>query len=124
MCIYCCKIKCANSFDISDIYSKLNVTTNYRNYITNDTLVIKQHIQLTIFDTHYHTRCHYLGDLTLAFHLRLDMDKSWMTLGKTPHGRISRQYFDGVKMFLDFAKAVGDLNDNIPCPCKNCVNFY
>jgi hypothetical protein len=47
-----------------------------------------------------------------------------MTLGKTPHGRMSRQYLDGVKMFLDFAKAVGDLNGNIPCPCKNCVNFY
>ena len=76
MYIYCCKIKCVNSCDISDIYSKLNVTTNYRNYTTNDKLVIKKHTQLTIFDTHYNTRCHYLGDLTLTFHVRLDMDKS------------------------------------------------
>jgi hypothetical protein len=124
MYIYCCKIKCVNSCDISDICSKLNVTTNYRNYTINDIFVIKQHTLLTISDTHYNTRCHYLGDLTPTFHVQSDMDKSWMTLGKTPHGKMSQQYFDGVKMFLDFAKAVGDLNGNIPCLCKNCVNFY
>ena len=68
--------------------------------------------------------CHYLGDLTLTFHVRSNMNKSWMTLGKTPHGRMSQQYFDGVKRFLDFAKMVGDVNGNIMCLCKNCVNFY
>ena len=57
--------------------------------------------------------CHYLGDLTLTFHVRSNMNKSWMTLGKTPHGRMSQQYFDGVKRFLDFAKMVGDVNGNI-----------
>ena len=52
------------------------------------------------------------------------MDKSWITLGKTADGRLSQQYSKGVMSFLNFAKAVGDKNGNIPCPCRNCVNFY
>ena len=51
LCVYCCKTKCMNSCDISDICGKLNVTTNYRHYTTKDTHVIKQNTQHTIFDT-------------------------------------------------------------------------
>ena len=52
------------------------------------------------------------------------MDKSWMTMGKTPDGRLSRPYIEGVNAFINFAKAVVDLSGNIPYPCIHCVNCY
>ncbi|XP_058211822.1 uncharacterized protein LOC131324005 [Rhododendron vialii] len=50
------------------------------------------------------------------------MDKSWMKLGSTAHGRTSQLYFDGVNSFLEYAAAVGDRQGNILCPCRKCVN--
>jgi hypothetical protein len=55
---------------------------------------------------------------------KLDMDKSWMTLGRTTNGRMNPQYFQGVDLFINFAKAVVDKNGNIQCPCLNCLNIY
>ena len=52
------------------------------------------------------------------------MDKSWMTMGKTPDGRLSHSYIEGVNAFINFARAVVDLNGNIPCLCIHYVNFY
>ena len=52
------------------------------------------------------------------------MDKSWMTMGKTPDGRLSHPYIEGVNAFINSARAVVDLNGNIPCPCIHCVNCY
>ncbi|KAG5553223.1 hypothetical protein RHGRI_011176 [Rhododendron griersonianum] len=43
--------------------------------------------------------------------LHLVMDKSWMKLGSTAHGRTSQPYFDGVNSFLEYAAAVGDRQD-------------
>ena len=45
-------------------------------------------------------------------------------MGKTPDGRLSRPYIEGVNAFINFAKAVVDLSGNIPCPCIHCVNCY
>ncbi|XP_030936487.1 uncharacterized protein LOC115961691 [Quercus lobata] len=52
------------------------------------------------------------------------MDKSWMTMGKTPDGRLSHPYIEGVNAFINSARAVVDLSGNIPCPCIHCVNCY
>ncbi|XP_057461897.1 uncharacterized protein LOC130752117 [Actinidia eriantha] len=52
------------------------------------------------------------------------MDKNWMKMGLTADGRTSRPYFDGVSLFIQFARAVIDRQGNIPCPCLKCVNFY
>ena len=45
-------------------------------------------------------------------------------MGKTPDGRLSRPYIEGVNAFINFAKTVVDLSGNIPCPCIHCVNCY
>ncbi|XP_028061671.1 uncharacterized protein LOC114265135 [Camellia sinensis] len=50
------------------------------------------------------------------------MDKSWIALGSTVDGRISRAYNDGVISFLRFAMAVIDRDGKILCPCQKCVN--
>ncbi|KAK9984633.1 hypothetical protein SO802_034158 [Lithocarpus litseifolius] len=52
------------------------------------------------------------------------MDKSWMTMGKTTDGRLSQPYIEGVNAFINFARAIVDLSDNILCPCIHCVNCY
>ncbi|KAK9990796.1 hypothetical protein SO802_025781 [Lithocarpus litseifolius] len=52
------------------------------------------------------------------------MDKSWMTIGKTPDARLSHSYIEGVNAFINFTRAVVDLSGNIPCSCIHCVNFY
>ncbi|GFZ06764.1 DEAD-box protein abstrakt [Actinidia rufa] len=52
------------------------------------------------------------------------MDKNWMKMGLIADGRISRPYFDGLSLFIQFARAVIDGQGNIPCPCLKCVNFY
>ncbi|XP_050289827.1 uncharacterized protein LOC126727977 [Quercus robur] len=52
------------------------------------------------------------------------MDKSWMTMGKTPDGRLSHPYIEEVNAFINFAKAVVNLSSNILCPCIHCVNCY
>ena len=52
------------------------------------------------------------------------MDKSWMTMGKTPDDRLSHPYIEGVNVFINSAKAVVGLSDNILCPCIRCVNCY
>ena len=52
------------------------------------------------------------------------MDKSWMTMGKTPDGRLSHPYIEGVNAFINSARAIVDLSGNIPCPRIHCVNFY
>jgi hypothetical protein len=44
------KIKCVNSSNMSNIYDKLNFTTNYTYFITTDTYFIKQHTHITFFD--------------------------------------------------------------------------
>ena len=40
-----------------------------------------------------------------------------MTMGKTPDGRLSHPYIEGVNAFINSARAVVDLSGNIPCPC-------
>ena len=52
------------------------------------------------------------------------MDKSWMIMGKTPNGRLSHPYIEGVNAFINFVKVVVDLSGNIPYPCIHCVNCY
>ncbi|XP_050289784.1 uncharacterized protein LOC126727931 [Quercus robur] len=52
------------------------------------------------------------------------MDKSWMIVGKTPDGKLSHLYIEGVNTFINFARAVVDLSDNILCPCIHSVNCY
>ena len=47
-----------------------------------------------------------------------------MTMGKTPDGRLSHPYIEGVNAFINSARAVVDLSGNIPCPCIHCVNCY
>ena len=44
-----------------------------------------------------------------------------MIMGKTPDGRLSRPYIEGVNAFINFARAVVDLSGNIPCPCIHCA---
>ena len=50
------------------------------------------------------------------------MDKSWIALGSSVDGRISRTYYDGVISFLRFAMAVIDRDGKILCPSRKCVN--
>ena len=52
------------------------------------------------------------------------MDKSWMTMGKTPDGRLSHPYIEGVNVFINFARVVVDLSGNISCPCIYYENCY
>ena len=47
-----------------------------------------------------------------------------MIIGRTPGGRLSHSYIEGVNAFINFARAVVDLSDNILCLCIHCVNFY
>ena len=44
------KIKYVNSDRISNIYDKVNFTTNYTHFITSDIYYIKTHINIIIFD--------------------------------------------------------------------------
>ena len=52
------------------------------------------------------------------------MDKSWMTMGKTPDGKLSHPYIEGVNAFINSTRAIVDLSGNIPCSCIHCVNCY
>ena len=45
-------------------------------------------------------------------------------MGKTPNGRLSHPYIEGVNAFINFARVVVDLSGNIPYPCIHCVNCY
>ena len=47
-----------------------------------------------------------------------------MTMDKTPDGRLSHPYIEGVNAFINFARVAVDLNGNITCPCIHCVNYY
>ena len=47
-----------------------------------------------------------------------------MTMGKTPDGRLSYPYIEGVNAFINSARVVVDLSGNIPCLCIHCVNCY
>ncbi|XXG47113.1 hypothetical protein AAC387_Pa02g1811 [Persea americana] len=51
------------------------------------------------------------------------MDKTWMTLDSQDRMmRMGREYLDGVKSFIEFAKAnAGDATE-IWCPCRVCKN--
>ena len=45
------------------------------------------------------------------------MDKSWVWESKQ-----SREYYDGVNMFMEFAMSnVAAGVNEIPCPCNNCL---
>ncbi|GMP39839.1 hypothetical protein CsSME_00010526 [Camellia sinensis var. sinensis] len=46
------------------------------------------------------------------------MDNSWMLL----KNRMSFQYRDGVKAFVQFAMENVEPNDKIRCPCLDCLN--
>ena len=43
-----------------------------------------------------------------------------MTIGKTPDGRLSHSYIEGVNAFINFARVVVDSSGNIQCPCIHC----
>ena len=45
-------------------------------------------------------------------------------MGKTPYGKLSHPYIEGVNAFINFARAVVDSSGNILCPCIHCVNCY
>ncbi|XP_028051481.1 uncharacterized protein LOC114256101 [Camellia sinensis] len=47
------------------------------------------------------------------------MDKSWMTINNR---LTSKEYQQGVKSFLDFATANLGVDDEIRCPCVDCIN--
>ena len=47
-----------------------------------------------------------------------------MTMSKTPNGRLSHPYIEGVNAFINFSRAIVDLSGNILCSCIHCVNFY
>ena len=47
-----------------------------------------------------------------------------MTMGKTPDGRLSHPYIEGVNEFINFARVVVPLSGNILCPCIHCGNYY
>jgi len=48
------------------------------------------------------------------------MDKSWMRCTD----RSSDVYLKGVESFLQFAFKQSELEDEIPCPCKECNNVF
>ena len=45
-------------------------------------------------------------------------------MDKTPDGRLSHPYIEGVNAFINFARVVVYLSGNITCPCIHCVNYY
>ncbi|KAK9983782.1 hypothetical protein SO802_033307 [Lithocarpus litseifolius] len=45
-------------------------------------------------------------------------------MGKTLDGRLSHPFIEGVNAFINFARAVVDLNGNMSCPSIHCVNCY
>ena len=45
-------------------------------------------------------------------------------MGKTPDGRLSHQYIQGVNAFINFVRVVVDSSGNIQCPCIHCGNCY
>ena len=52
------------------------------------------------------------------------MDKSWMTMGKTPDGRLSHPYIEGVNTFINFAKVVVDSSGKFYLIMSNSSNSY
>ena len=40
--------------------------------------------------------------LKIGIKLKANIDKSWMTMGKTPDGRLSHPYIEGVNAFINF----------------------
>ena len=52
------------------------------------------------------------------------MDKSWMTMGKTPDGRLSHPYIEGVNTFINFAKVVVDSSGKFTLIMSNSSNSY
>ncbi|XP_028110420.1 uncharacterized protein LOC114308923 [Camellia sinensis] len=47
------------------------------------------------------------------------MDKSWMSI----RNRLSSEYREGVKSFLQFAMTNVGVDNRIRCPCMDCLNF-
>ncbi|KAL7224464.1 hypothetical protein ACSBR1_025840 [Camellia fascicularis] len=47
------------------------------------------------------------------------MDKSWMSI----RNRLSSEYREGVKSFLQFAMTNVGIDNRICCPCMDCLNF-
>ena len=45
-------------------------------------------------------------------------------MGKTPNGRLSHPYIEGVNAFINFARVVVDSSGNIQCPCIHYGNCY
>ena len=45
-------------------------------------------------------------------------------MSKIPDGRLSHPYIKGVNAFINFARVVVDLSDNISCPYIHCMNCY
>ena len=45
-------------------------------------------------------------------------------MGKTPNGRLSHPYIEGVNAFIKFARVAMDLSGNIPSLCIYCGNCY
>ena len=68
--------------------------------------------------------CFYFTKVAFNLQLWSNMDKSWMTMGKTTDGKLSHPYIERVNTFINFAKAIMDLSGNIPCPCIHYVNYY
>ncbi|KAL7212209.1 hypothetical protein ACSBR2_014975 [Camellia fascicularis] len=47
------------------------------------------------------------------------MDRSWMSI----RNRLSLEYREGAKSFLQFAMTNVGLDNRIGCPCMDCLNF-
>ena len=48
----------------------------------------------------------------------MSIDKSWINL----RNRLSNQYFDGCRVFIDIAKNYTNEEGLVRCPCRKCVN--
>ena len=46
-----------------------------------------------------------------------------MTMSKTPNGRLSHPYIEGVNEFINFSRAIVDLSGNILCSCILLCEF-
>ena len=47
-----------------------------------------------------------------------------MTMSKTPNGRLSHPYIEGVNAFINFSRAIVDLSGNILCSCISIDNLF
>ena len=52
--------------------------------------------------------------------IKMSIDKSWTSISN----RLSKEYLDGVKMFISRVETYVNEDGKVRCPCRKCLNLY